>query len=163
MKKFIVVGFLSFNVFAQVPFTNFVANSDDAVVCNDTNTEPTTEDSNEWLGRTQLMVMFHAVGCAAVYNTQTEVCKKEIIQAGECTSYHYKWGTLRRKSQLCVPQGHGASHLWECGSANNGGHFSFDVNNGQKAGVSHVTFKESWDDSRDAPLLDKVDAKVSVK
>lgn len=144
MKTLSLVLLLSFGASAQVPMMNFNTSSDNATVCNTTNTEqPNTDPLSSKYGKTSFLVMFHAIGCAGVSEKQTEVCNHQVVKAGQCASYHFHGGTSRRGAQICVPKGHyHADNLWNCGNGFFGGHLSFGINNDKQASVDHLSYIE---------------------
>ena len=143
MKSLLPLLLLSFGAAAQVPMMNFAMSSDNATVCNTTNLEkPNTDPNDSNYGVTEFRVMFHAIGCAGENAHQTEVCNAQVVQAGQCVSYHYRFGLSRRNAQICVPQGHGgATDDWNCGTGDYSGHFNFPINNDQSADVNHLHYE----------------------
>ena len=141
MKKIIILSLLSFNVLAQVPFTNYTANKDTAVVCNNTNTEAEDHDGgNAWYGKTTIKVLFKAWGCFNATNGQLEVCNAQELPAGKCASYHFRGGTSGKIAQICLPEGHGNCAVdWNCGSEEGHGHLQFDMHNGVTAGAKNLS------------------------
>ena len=145
MKKIALLLLLSFGASAQMPFTNFISNPDDVVVCNNTNTEkPNRDNWDNHYGETSFKVLFRAWGCAAMVAGQPETCHSEVVEAGQCGSYHFKGSTTSRSVQICVPPWHGgASKTWNCGSASSGGHLQVHVHNGQYVGVKNLQYHYS--------------------
>ena len=146
MKVLPLVLFISFGTAAQVPITNFNTTKDYAKVCNISNVEkPNTDPLSLSFGRTPFLVLYHALGCAGLHYAQGETCHYEIVQAGQCSNYHFKGGTSRRGAQICVPRGHGGlDNDWNCGVAILGAHFSFRINNGLQADVNHLKYKRPF-------------------
>lgn len=142
MKTLSLILLLSFGASAHVPQMNFNASSDNAMVCNDTDAEqPNHDPKSANYGRTEFLVLYHAIGCAGTKNSQTEICNSQVLQAGQCSSYHFKWGTTRRGAEVCVPKGHGeAKDEWNCGAKKGALHLSFYLNNGELADISHLSY-----------------------
>ena len=153
MKYLLPLLLLSFGVAAQSTSTNFSSSSDNAVVCNATNTERVERDIFDYVGKTPLRVLFHAVGCAGSDHKQTEICNAQVVQAGQCASYHYRWGTTSRGAQICIPKGHGGTDDWNCGSLGLDGHFTFAITNGQTNDVSHLYYDRPTMDGHEIPNL----------
>lgn len=142
MKLLPLVLLISFGAAAQSPSTNFNSSSDNATVVNTTNTESLQTDESDYVGKTEFKVLFHAIGCAGVDTKQTDICNSQIVQSGQSASYHFKWGTLKRGAQICLPRGHHGDDDWNCGTLNGifDGHLSFSLSNGQQAEVSKLYF-----------------------
>lgn len=150
MKTLPLMFFISFGAAAHVPQMNFNPPSKTATVCNTSNKEPYNDDpTDHHFGRTNFLVLYHAIGCAGTHVDQVEICNHQVLQAGECASYHFRWGTTRRGAQVCLPNAHGTNTDWTCGS-NGGGHLSFYLNNGKEADVSHLRYETYTD-----PLSEK--------
>ena len=141
MNKVALLLLLSFGASAQVPFTNYTANKDTAVVCNNTNTEKMDYDwGNAWYGYTSIKVLFKAWGCFNATDGQLEVCNAQILHAGKCASYHFRGGTSGKIAQICLPNGHGYCNSgWNCGSQDGHGHLQFDIHNGLTAGAKNLS------------------------
>ena len=153
MKLLLPILLLSFGASAQSGMTNFSIQQDNAVVCNTTNTEKLEAESSELLGKTAFRVLYHAVGCGATDHNQTEICNVQVVQAGQCASYHYRWGTTSRGAQICIPKGHGGTDDWNCGSLGLDGHFTFAITNGQTNDVSHLYYDRPTMDGHEIPNL----------
>ena len=156
MKSLSLILLLSFGAAAQVPVMNFNAETNDATICNTTNNEPIdTNAGHAQYGQTPFLALFHAIGCAGVTSKQTEICNKQVVQAGQCASYHFKWGTTSRGGQVCVPAGHGgAKDKWNCGAIDYRGHLIFDLSNDDTANVSHLVYSEIFHYDKNYAFLD---------
>ena len=150
MKSISLLLLLSFGAAAQAPMMNFNTSSDNAMVCNATDKEqPNLDDNSQFFGRTQFMVLFKAMGCAAVHLGQAEVCNQQIIQAGQCASYHFRGGTSHPSAQICLPHAHGALEDWNCGTGGRHGHLVFSLSNTLRADVDHLQYYTIYDVKED--------------
>lgn len=147
MKPLIFLFGLSacFNAFAH-DVTQFSASKDYAEVCNNTTHDIASKDPYwTYLGRTKMKVLYWANGCAGLHEKQPLVCSAQIVEAGHCARYHFRWGTSSRNAMLCVHLTSDKPNRWHCGSEKIEGHYSFPIDNQQRAMVNNLKFMDRSD------------------